>query len=349
MPNKDYYQILGLDKNASADQIKDSFRALAKKYHPDVSKEPDAEVKFKEIQEAYSVLSDPDKKQKYDTYGSAEGPDVSGFGGFGGFGFNPFGGFGQRRGPIKEQGEDLKIHLSLDLDEIYDGVHKKIRVKKQCACHRCHGSGSETNQTETCPECNGTGVVREAQQTAFGYTQTIRPCSHCHGTGTVIKDPCPNCKGTGLEEMTKEIEFDVPPGMPNDSYFVIQGQGNDGAHQGIPGDLIVIISENKNGKGLYRDEENNLCYNLTAKLTDLIYGSEVEVPWVKGYKKIKLTPGTQIGETIIRYGEGFPNPNNPLGPKSNYKIFVDCKIPKEKDLYGTNKECFDKIKKEGKY
>lgn len=349
MSNKDYYQILGIDRNASTDQIKESFRSLAKKYHPDVSKELDAEVKFKEIQEAYSVLSDPDKKQKYDTFGSADGPDGSGFSGFGGFGFNPFGGFGSRRGPVKEQGDDLKIHVSLNLDEIYDGVHKKIRVKKQCTCHRCHGTGSETNTTETCPDCNGTGFIRETQQTAFGYAQTIKACPHCKGTGIIIKDPCLNCKGAGIEEMTKEIEFDIPAGMPNDSYFIIHGQGNDGPRQGIPGDLIVIVSENKNDKGLYRDEENNLCYNLNAKLTDLIYGAEVEVPWVKGYKKIKLSPGTQIGETITRYGEGFPNPNNLAGSKSNYKIFVDCTIPKENDLYGTNKECFDKIKKEGKY
>lgn len=344
--NKDYYQILGIDRSASSDEIKNAFRSLAKKYHPDVSKEPDADKKFKDIQEAYSVLSDPEKKQRYDTYGTA---DESA--GFSGFGFNPFNGFngGFGYGNRKERGDDLKINIGLDLDDIYDGVHKKIRVRKQCTCHRCHGSGSETNRTETCRACNGSGMTRETVKTPYGYAQSIHPCQTCKGTGTVIEDPCQNCKGTGLEEMQKEIEFDVPAGMPDGSYFVIIGKGNDGPRNGIPGDLLVMVSENKNGKGLYRDEENNLCYNLNVKLTDLIYGSEVEIPWVKGYKKIKLKSGTQVGETIIRKGEGFPDPNNPGNAKGDYMIHIECKIPKETDLYGTNKECFDKIRQEGKY
>lgn len=350
MAEKNYYDILGIDKNASSDKIKDAFRALAKKYHPDVSKEPDAETKFKEIQEAYSVLSDPEKKQRYDTYGSVD-ENAGGFGFGGGFGFNPFGSYGAgfTRRQQKERGDDLKINLNLDLDDIYDGVHKKIRVRKQCTCHRCHGSGSETNQTETCKECSGTGMVKESINTPFGYAQTIKPCPHCHGTGTAIKDPCQTCKGTGLEEMQKEIEFDVPAGMPDKSYFIIHGKGNDGPHKGIPGDLLVFVSENKNGKNLYRDDNNNLCYNLKAKLTDLIYGTEIEIPWVKGYKKMKLKPGTQIGEIITRKGEGFPDPDNPGGAKADYKIYIDCNIPSEKDLYGVNKECFDKIKQDGKY
>ena len=320
--NKDYYQILELNKDASPEKIKENYRRLAKRYHPDVNKDPDAEEKFKEIQEAYAVLSDPQKKQNYDQFGSADEQASSDWTNMGGFGFNPFGNFGRAR-QVKERGEDLKIHINLNIDEIFDGVHKKLKVNKQCTCHRCHGSGSETNETTV--------------------------CEHCHGTGKIIKNPCPSCNGTGLENSTKEIEFDVPAGMPNDSYFVIPDQGNDGPHRGVPGDLIVVVNENPNDKGLTRDDENNLLYNLNTKITELIYGADIEIPWIKGYKKIHIEPGTQPGKVITRYGEGFPNPNNPKGPKANYKITINCKIPKVNDLHGKDRENFDRIKKEGNF
>lgn len=351
MAEKNYYDILGVGKDASQETIKENFRRLAKKYHPDVSKEPNAEEKFKEIQEAYAVLSDPEKKKMYDTYGTADPQEAQQSqweSDMGGFGFNPFGrGFGRRE--VKEQGEDLKIHINLNIDELYKGVHKKIKVNKQCTCHRCHGSGSSTNESTTCEHCHGTGMYSKVERTAFGMQQTINTCPYCHGTGKMIKDPCPSCNGTGLEHSIKEVEFDVPAGMSDDSYFVLPRQGNDGPHQGIPGDLIVIVNENKNDKGLTRDDENNLLYNLNTKITDLIYGADVEIPWVEGYKKIHIEPGTQPGKVITRYGEGFPNPNNPNGPKANYKITINCKIPKVNDLHGKDRENFDRIKKEGNF
>lgn len=347
--DKNYYDILGISKNASESEIKNAYREMAKKYHPDISKEENAEEKFKEVQEAYSVLSDPEKKANYDNYGTADAPQ-GGFDPFGGF--NPFGGFGFNMGgvrrEVKERGEDLKIHISVPIDELYDGVHKKLKVKKQCACHRCHGSGSETNETEVCPTCKGSGMETKTIRTNFGIQQTMSSCSHCHGTGKIIKNPCPNCGGTGLEEMDKEIEFDVPAGMPGDAYFTIPRQGNDGPHRGVPGDLHVIVSELPNNKGLSRDDDNNLLYNLNAKITDLIYGADVEIPWIKGYKKIHLEPGTQPGKVITRFGEGFPNPNNPSS-KANYKITVNCKIPRVNDLHGKDRENFDRIKKEGNF
>lgn len=347
---KNYYDILGISKNASQDELKSAYRSLAKRYHPDVNKDPGAEEKFKEIQEAYAVLSDPQKRETYDRYGTAdpEAAQQAPWEDVGGFGFNPFGGFGARR-PKKERGEDLKIHINLNIDELYDGIHKKIKVNKQCTCHRCHGTGSETNESTTCEHCNGTGMYAHVERTQFGMQQTITSCPYCHGTGKMITNPCPSCNGTGLESSTKEIEFDVPAGMPDDSYFVIPRQGNDGPHQGIPGDLIVIVNENPNDKGLKRDDENNLLYNLNTKITDLIYGADVEVPWVHGYKKIHIEPGTQPGKVITRYGEGFPNPNNPKGPKANYKITINCKIPKVNDLHGKDRENFDRIKKEGNF
>ena len=347
---KNYYDILGISKNASQDELKSAYRSLAKRYHPDVNKDPDAEEKFKEIQEAYAVLSDPQKRETYDRYGTVdpEAAQQAQWEDVGGFGFNPFGGFGARR-LKKERGEDLKIHINLNIDELYDGIHKKIKVNKQCTCHRCHGTGSETNESTTCEHCNGTGMYAHVERTQFGMQQTITSCPYCHGTGKMITNPCPSCNGTGLESSTKEIEFDVPAGMPDDSYFVIPRQGNDGPHQGIPGDLIVIVNENPNDKGLKRDDENNLLYNLNTKITDLIYGADVEVPWVHGYKKIHIEPGTQPGKVITRYGEGFPNPNNPKGPKANYKITINCKIPKVNDLHGKDRENFDRIKKEGNF
>ena len=347
---KNYYDILGISKNASQDELKAVYRSLAKRYHPDVNKDPGAEEKFKEIQEAYAVLSDPQKRETYDRYGTADpqAAQQAQWEDVGGFGFNPFGGFGARR-PQKERGEDLKIHINLNIDEIFDGVHKKLKVNKQCTCHRCHGSGSETNETTACEHCHGTGMYTHVERTSFGIQQTMSSCPYCHGTGKIIKNPCPSCNGTGLEKSTKEIEFDVPAGMPNDSYFVIPGQGNDGPHRGIPGDLIVIVNENPNDKGLTRDDENNLLYNLNAKITDLIYGADIEIPWIKGYKKMHIEPGTQPGKVITRYGEGFPNPNNPKGPKANYKITINCKIPKVNDLHGKDRENFDRIKKEGNF
>ena len=347
--DKNYYDVLGISKNASESEIKNAYREMAKKYHPDISKEENAEEKFKEVQEAYSVLSDPEKKANYDNYGTADAPQ----GGFDPFsGFNPFGGFsfnmGGARREVKERGEDLKIHISVPIDELYDGVHKKLKVRKKCACHRCHGSGSETNETEVCPTCKGSGMETKTVRTNFGIQQTMSPCSHCHGTGKIIKNPCPTCGGTGLEDMEKEIEFDVPAGMPGDAYFTIPRQGNDGPHRGVPGDLHVIVSELPNDKGLTRHDDNYLFYTLKTKITDLIYGEDVKVPWVKGYKKIHLEPGTQPGKVITRFGEGFPNPNNPSS-KANYKITVNCKVPKVNDLHGKDRENFDRIKKEGNF
>ncbi len=343
--DKNYYDVLGISKNASESEIKNAYREMAKKYHPDISKEENAEEKFKEVQEAYSVLSDPEKRSNYDNFGTADAPQ-GGFDPFGG-GFGPFG-FNFNMNPTQERGEDLKIHISVPMEELYDGVHKKLKVKKQCSCHRCHGSGSETNETTQCSACHGTGRMVNTVRTGFGIQQSITVCPHCHGTGKTIKNPCPACNGTGLEEMDKEIEFDVPAGMPGDAYFTIPRQGNDGPHRGIPGDLHVIVSELPSEKGLTRDDDNNLLYNLNTKITDLIYGADVEIPWVKGYKKIHLEPGTQPGKVITRYGEGFPNPNNP-SEKANYKITVNCKIPKVNDLHGKDRENFDRIKKEGNF
>ena len=337
---KDYYEILGVDKNASLDEIKSAYRKLAKKYHPDVCKEPGAEEKFKEVSEAYDVLSDPDKKSNYDNFGDpdAEGDPFAGFNPFGGF--SGFGGFGHR-GPQKEKGEDLRVNINLTLDEMLDGTHKKIRLKKKCTCKHCHGSGSSNNETGSCPTCNGSGWKVDVIRNGNSVQQTMRPCPTCHGTGKYIKDPCSHCQGTGLEEETTEIEFDVPAGMPDSSYFVLRGKGNDGPHRGIPGDLLVVCHQVKSDKGLERDDDNNLLYTAKVNFKDLVFGADIEIPYVHGYQKIHVAPGTESGKKVTLFGKGFVDPNT--GRRGDYIITLQCIIPNPKDLTETKQKLIKEL------
>lgn len=341
--DKNYYDILGISKNASESDIKSAFRKLSKKYHPDVNKEAGAEEKFKEINEAYSVLSDPEKKQMYDTFGTVD-PNAMGGGGFDPFthGFDPFsmfrgfgggfgGGFGHG-GQVKEKGEDLKVTIDLSFDDIFYGVHKKIAMNKKCTCHRCNGSGSQSNESGVCPRCGGSGFIENVQRHGNTVIKNMSPCPECHGTGQCIKDPCPNCHGTGLETKTVDVEFDVPPGMFENAYFLVRGKGNDGPHRGMPGDLLVIVKELPNQYGLKRDEKNNILYTLKVPYKTLVFGGDVTVPYVKGEKKkIHISAGTESGKVLKLYNMGFPDPNN-QSLKSDYIITIQCDIPKLSDL-----------------
>jgi molecular chaperone DnaJ len=338
--DKNYYDILGVQKNASDSEIKSAFRKLSKKYHPDVNKEAGAEEKFKEINEAYSVLSDPEKKQMYDTFGTAD-PNMAGggydpFNGFdpfsmfngGGFGFSGFGHGNQ----MKEKGDDLKVTIDLTFDEIYNGVHKKISLNKKCTCHRCNGSGSQSNDSGVCPHCQGSGFVKQVQRRGNTVIQNMSPCPHCHGTGQMIKDPCPNCNGTGLETKNVDVEFDVPAGMFENAYFLVRGKGNDGPHRGVPGDLLVIVREKPNQYGLKRDDKNNILYTLKVPYKTLVFGGDVTVPYVNGTnKKIHINAGTESGKVLKLFNMGFPDPNNPT-LKADYIITIQCDIPKLSDL-----------------
>ena len=345
---KDYYGILGVSKTASQDEIKKSYRSLSKKYHPDVNKDPGAEDKFKDINEAYTVLSDPEKKQMYDTYGTADPQEAAqqdagfGFGGMGGFGFGGFG-FGKPQKTV-ERGEDLRITLSLNIDEIFYGVKKRVKIDKMVHCHRCNGSGSETNEEGTCSRCNGTGWIYQEYRRGNMYSRTQSPCPECHGTGMSIKDPCPNCNGTGLERKSVEVEIEVPAGMPNNSYFIMRGYGSDGPHRGVPGDLIVIVSENPNSYGITRDDKNNMLVTVRVPYKTMVFGGDIEVPYIGGTKKkIHINEGTESGKTVKMFGLGFPNPNNPgdIRGKADLIITVECDIPKPKDL---DKDTKKKIK-----
>lgn len=344
--DKNYYNVLGVSKNASQDDIKRAFKKKSKEFHPDINKEPGSEEKFKEVNEAYQVLSDPEKKQMYDTYGTIDPNEAfqngGGFdpfmGGFNPFsGFNPFGGMGGHT--PKEKGDDLKITIEMDFEDLFYGAKKKVKINKKCTCHRCNGSGSESNDSCECHHCHGTGYVTQVFRQGNMMTQNMSVCPYCHGTGTLIKDPCPNCGGSGLETKSTEVEIDIPAGMVENAYFIVRGKGNDGPHRGVPGDLLVLVKERPSKNGLKRDENNNLIYTLRVPYKDLVFGADVEVPYIGGTKKIHIESGTESGKILKLYGMGFPDPNG--GRKSDYIITIECYIPKEKEL---TKEQKKKIK-----
>ena len=346
--SKNYYDVLGVSRSATPDEIKTAFRQLSKKYHPDVNKDPDAEEKFKEINEAYSILSDPKKKQMFDAYGTVDPNDM---GGFGGPGFDPFSGWESmfRRGPstsepIKEKGDDLKIALNVDFEDIFKGCHKKIKLTKKCTCHRCNGSGSESNATTTCHKCNGTGMFTQTSMRGNMFFQNTTVCPDCHGTGNVIKDPCPACGGTGLESKQVDVEFDIPAGMFENAYFIVRGKGNDGPHRGYPGDLLVTIRENPSHNGLKRDTNNNILYNLKLPYSDLVFGCDAELPYIGTKLKIHVDAGTETGKILRIPRKGMPDPNNPMN-MGDYIVTINCQIPKVDSLSQKQKDLIKKLKK----
>lgn len=330
--NKDYYQILGIPSDAKDDEIKTAFRKLSLKWHPDKwvtgtdEEKKIAEDKFKEINEAYQVLSDPQKRREYDMFGDLE--DSSSFGNM-----DPFGMFTNMKNAYREKGSDLRITLNISMAEAYEGIHKKLKIKKNCVCHRCHGSGSNDNEFKICPECGGKGFRMKQVKTTRGYMASGGPCPNCQGTGKVVANPCEACNGTGLEKGEQEVEFDIPKGMPFEAYFVVGGKGNDAPHHGIPGDLIVVVmqsEEDKNNNPLTRDG-NDLLYTLKVPYADLVNGCDVSVPYIKGVQKIHLAEGTESGRIISLFRKGFPDPNDPT-VYGNYRITVECIIPKKSDL-----------------
>lgn len=347
--NKNYYETLGLKKGASDDEIKKAYRKLSKKFHPDVNKEPGAEDRFKEINEAYTVLSDPEKKSIYDRFGTVNPQGNMNGGGFDPFGgFNPFGGFASGnwganswntngRGELKERGEDLKISILVPFEDLYYGVHKKVKMTKKCSCHRCNGSGSETNETDTCKTCGGSGIVTETGSRGGAFFRTTRACPDCNGTGRTIKNPCPCCGGSGLETKLVDIEFDVPAGMYADAYFIVRGKGNDGPHRGVPGDLMVIVSEIASSKGLERDSNNNILYTAKVPYKTMVLGGEIEVPYIGGNRKVSVKAGTESGKAVKMYGMGFPDPNNSTH-KGDYTVTLECDIPSPDKLSETEKK-----------
>ena len=334
MEKRDYYEVLGVDKNASADEIKKAYRKKAIQYHPDRNPgDKEAEEKFKEAAEAYDVLSNPEKRSRYDQFGHAGVSGAAGNGGpFGGFsggmsmddifsmfgdifgghggGFGGFGGFGgggssqQRR----FRGSDLRVKVKLTLKEISTGVEKKFKLKKYVPCSHCHGTGAEGNGgTETCPTCKGSGSVIRNQQTILGTMQTRSTCPTCGGEGKIIKNKCKECSGEGIVYGEEVVTVKIPAGVSEGMQLSMGGKGNAGKHNGIAGDLLILIEEEPD-KELIRDE-NDLIYNLLLSFPTAALGGTVEIPTIDGKAKVKIEPGTQPGKVLRLRGKGLPSVN----------------------------------------
>ena len=360
---RDYYEVLGVQKGATAEEIKKAYRKLAVKYHPD--KNPgnkEAEEKFKEAAEAYSVLSDADKKARYDQFGHAgvegAGPDFSGgfgnlndilndlFGGAFGGGFGGFGGFGGGFGGGQRQqrvhrGRDIRVRVKLTLEEIAKGVEKEISIEKSVPCPECGGRGAKnSSDIKTCPACNGTGQVQRVVNSFLGQTVTYSTCQQCGGEGKIISNPCHSCGGSGLVRQRETIKVKIPAGVEAGMQLTIQGEGHAAKNNGINGDLLVVIEEQE-----YKDlkrEGNNLFYTKVVSLPDAILGAEVEVPCLDGPYKIKVEPGTQSGTVVRLRGKGLPTVNGYGGVGDMY-VKIAVWIPKK--LSKEEKEIMESLRK----
>lgn len=382
MTKKDYYEILGVTKSASADEIKKAYRKVAMQYHPDRNPgNKDAEEKFKEAAEAYEVLSDADKRAKYDRYGHAAfAPGSGGFSGssnvnmediFSQFGdifgddiFGSFFGGGRRSGgggrAHGTRGSNLRIKLKLNYEEMAKGVTKNIKVKKYVSCNTCNGSGAkDKGGIQACSTCGGSGQVRKVTSTFLGQMQTVTTCPTCNGEGSIITNKCSVCKGEGRVYGEETVNINIPAGVQEGMQLSLSGKGNVGERGGMPGDLIVLIEEEAH-KELQRDGLN-VAYELHISFPDAVFGINAEVPTIDGRAKIKIPPGTQSGKIFRLKGKGFPEVNG-YG-KGDQLIHVNIWTPQnltheEKEMLNqmnnspnfkpqpgkTEKSFFDKVK-----
>jgi molecular chaperone DnaJ len=369
MAKRDYYEVLGVDKSASAEEIKKAYRKMAIKYHPDKNPgDKEAEEKFKEAAEAYSVLSDADKKARYDQFGHAgvegSGPDFSGgfgnlndilndlfggafgggFGGFSGFG----GGFGGQRGQRQQRvyrGRDIRVRVKLTLEEIAKGVEKEISIEKNVPCSECGGKGAKnSSDIKTCPACQGSGQVQRVVNSFLGQTVTYSTCQQCGGEGKIISNPCRSCNGTGLVRKRETIKVKIPAGVEAGMQLTLQGEGHAAKNNGINGDLLVVIEEHEHAN--LKREGNNLYYTKVISVVDAMLGAEVSIPCLDGDYKIKVDAGTQSGEVVRLRGRGLPSVNGYGGTGDLYvkiAVWIPKKLSKEeKEIIESlrNKESF---------
>ncbi|MCI6724852.1 MAG: molecular chaperone DnaJ [Bacteroidales bacterium] len=360
---KDYYKILGVERSATADEIKRAYKKVAIKYHPDRNPgDKEAEEKFKQAAEAYDVLRDPDKRARYDQFGAA---GVNGAGGFGGFsadsmdindifrhfsdifsgsGFGGFGGFGGGGGASHavRKGDDMRMKVKLTLAEIATGVTKRFKLRKQVHCPECGGSGCEKGHApETCETCHGRGFVLRTQRSMFGMMQTQAPCPTCHGEGTIIKHACSHCHGNGVVQGEEIVEIKIPAGVGEGMMINVPEKGNAAPRGGINGDIQVIIEEAPH-PDLIRDE-NDLIYNLLLTVPQATLGDTVEVPTIDGKARIKIEPGTQPGTALRLRGKGLPAVQGYGYGKGDIVVNISVYIPEhltreEKDAISSLKD-----------
>jgi len=360
MSKRDYYEVLGVGRNASADEIKKAYRKVAMQHHPDRNPgDKSAEEKFKEAAEAYEVLSDPDKKSQYDRYGHA---GVSGNGrGFSGGGMNMedifsqfgdifgddlfgsfFGGGGGRSRTSRSRGvrgSNLRIKIKLTYEEIAKGVTKNIKVKKYVSCNTCGGSGAkDKSSVQTCSTCGGSGQVRRVSNTFLGQMQTVTTCPACNGEGVTVTVKCNTCRGEGRVYGEETVSIDIPAGVQEGMQLNLSGKGNAGERGGNPGDLIILIEEEPH-KELHRDGLN-VAYDLHISFTDAVFGTQAEVPTIDGRAKIKIPPGTQSGKIFRLKGKGFPAVNS--YQKGDQLIYVNVWTPQH--LNAEEKALLEKLK-----
>lgn len=330
--NKDYYNILEVDKNATKDEIKKAYRKLSKKYHPDVSKEVESEAKFKEVSEAYDILSNDEKKDNYDRYGTSDGPS-GGFGGFGGFGggFNMediFGQFGNifgnkgrgRNQNNKKKGSDLRIKVSLNIHDIINGVVKNLKYKRQAKCEPCNGKGG--NDVKKCTTCKGSGEIVTEQNSPFGIIQQSHSCNSCNGTGEEVLNKCNYCNGLGTQVKEQSVEVEIPKGVGNGMQMKMSGFGNY-IRSGEDGDLIIIFDEIRDS--YFRRDAGNIIIDKEISIIDATIGAVIVVKTPRGDVNITIEAGTQVGKVIRVNGKGIEDINYGMG---SLIINIIIKIPK---------------------
>ena len=317
MNNTEYYDRLGVSKDASQDEIKRAYRKMSKKYHPDINKEPGAEEKYKEVQEAYETLSDDQKRAAYDQYGPDGANGFGGQGGFGGFdGGAGFGGFedifssffggGATRNPnAPRQGDDLQYRVNLSFEEAIFGAEKEVHYNREATCKTCSGSGAKPGTSPvTCGRCRGQGVINVDTQTPLGMMRRQVTCDVCHGTGQEIKDPCQTCHGTGHEKQSHKVSVKIPAGVETGQQIRLAGQGEAGFNGGPYGDLFVIINVNPSDK--FTRDGSTIYYTLNISFVQAALGDTVEVPTVHGNVEMTIPAGTQTGKTFRLKGKGAP-------------------------------------------
>ena len=364
MAKRDFYEVLGVDRKADADALKKAYRKLAIQYHPDRqqgksdAEKKDAEEKFKEAAEAYDVLSNPDKRARYDQLGPEGYDQMNGGGGFsgggmsmedifrqfgdlfGGFGFGGgFSGFGDTGGHTVNHGTNLRVRVKVTLQEVAKGTEKKIKIPRQVSCSACNGTGAKNGTAlETCPTCHGSGVEVRIRRTILGQMQTQSACSTCGGSGKRIKERCPHCGGNGLVKREEVVTISIPAGVKEGMMLNMRGKGNDAPGGGIPGDLQIVIEEQRH-EHLIRDDQD-LIYNLMIDFPTAALGGKVEIPTIDGRARVTIEPGTQPGKVLRLRGKGLPSVNG----YGNGDLLVNVMVYVPENLTSSEKRAVEALR-----